>query len=221
MTRDKKPEQDDLFPAPTERRVTLREDACLLPCFAAGAAPELLLAVRDVEAAAPFRHMVTPGGFRMSVAMTNCGRVGWVTDRSGYRYEALDPISKRPWPALPSVFMRLAAEAAAEAGFERFQPDCCLINRYAPGTRLSLHQDKNERDFRQPIVSIALGLPAVFLFGGDHRSDGVRRIGLRSADVMVWGGNARLAYHGIAAVPDGTHPLTGRYRINLTFRNAL
>lgn len=157
----------------------------------------------------------------MSVAMTNCGGAGWLSDRSGYRYDAIDPASGAPWPPIPAVFHRLAVGAADRAGFHDFAPDVCLINRYEPGAKLSLHQDKDERDFTAPIVSVSLGLPAVFLWGGLRRSDRPRRIRLESGDVVVWGGPARLVYHGVAPLADGEHPLTGRYRINLTFRKAL
>jgi alkylated DNA repair protein (DNA oxidative demethylase) len=198
----------------------LAEGAVLLRGFAAERTPELLGALEEIEARAPFRHMVTLGGFRMSVAMTNCGRVGWVSDRSGYRYAAHDPESGLPWPEMPRVFADLARQAASAAGFE-FEPDCCLINRYAPGTKLSLHQDKDEQDFTAPIVSVSLGLPAVFLWGGLKRSERPRRIRVESGDLAVWGGAARLTYHGIAPLADGEHPATGRARINLTFRKAL
>jgi alkylated DNA repair protein (DNA oxidative demethylase) len=157
----------------------------------------------------------------MSVAMTNCGRAGWVTDRKGYRYTSTDPETGRPWPAIPLIFEDLAMRAAAAAGFTGFAPDACLMNRYEPGTRLSLHRDENERDLTAPIVSVSLGLPAVFLFGGSSRSDRPRRIRLESGDVVVWGGPERLVYHGVAQLADGDDPVTGRCRINLTFRKAL
>jgi DNA oxidative demethylase len=171
-------------------------------------------------AQAPFRHMVTPGGHVMSVAMTNCGSAGWVTDRSGYRYDAADPEAGKPWPAMPASFRSLAGAAAAEAGFSGFAPDACLINRYAPGARMSLHQDRDETDFGAPIVSVSLGLSATFLFGGLQRSDRPRRYRLEHGDVVVWGGPARLAFHGVAPLADGEHALMGRLRINLTFRKA-
>ena len=180
----------------------------------------LLAALQEVVILAPFRHMITPGGYRMSVAMTNCGSVGWVTDRSGYRYDAIDPVSGNCWPAMPTAFSDLAADAAARAGFGGFSPDACLINRYAPGARLSLHQDKNERDFDAPIVSVSLGLPAVFLFGGVRRSDRPRRVPLTHGDVVVWGGPARLRYHGVMPLEEGCNFALGRYRLNLTFRKA-
>ena len=169
----------------------LAEGAVVLRGFAAAATPELLAALNLITETAPFRHMVTPGGFRMSVAMTNCGRVGWVSDRGGYRYSTVDPETQQPWPAMPPVFQDLARQAAASAGYD-FEPDCCLVNRYEPGTKLSLHQDRDEQDFTAPIVSVSLGLPAVFLFGGTRRSDRSRRIRLDSGDVVVWGGIARL-----------------------------
>lgn len=201
-------------------REPLCPGAAVLRGFALPAEAELLAALREVTAAAPFRHMITPGGFRMSVAMTNCGALGWVTDRSGYRYEALDPESGRPWPALPPAFAKLAAEAAASAGFSGFEPDACLLNRYEPGARLSLHQDQDERDFTQPIVSVSLGLPATFLFGGPRRADKPARVPLAHGDVVVFGGPARLRHHGVAPIAQAEHPLLGTQRVNLTLRRA-
>jgi alkylated DNA repair protein (DNA oxidative demethylase) len=199
----------------------LAEGATLLRGFARPQMSGLLAAVQQVAAAAPFRHMVTPGGYRMSVAMTNCGAAGWVTDRAGYRYDPIDPLSGQPWPAMPPAFRHLAARAAAACGFPGFVPDACLINRYEPSARLSLHQDKDERDSAQPIVSVSLGLPAIFLFGGPQRGDRPRRIRIESGDVAVWGGPARFAFHGIDPLAEGEDPLTGRCRINLTLRRAL
>ena len=164
--------------------------------------------------------MVTPSGHRMSVAMTNCGRAGWVSDETGYRYQTRDPLTGVTWPEMPDAFLTLAQTAARCSGFEHFFPDACLVNRYEPGARLTLHQDRNERDFNEPIVSVSLGLPATFLFGGITRKHRIRRIRLESGDVVVWGGPARLVYHGVASLADGEHPLTGPYRINLTFRKA-
>jgi alkylated DNA repair protein (DNA oxidative demethylase) len=210
----------DLFGGDGRER-TIAPGAALLAGFALADEAALLAALRGVVAAAPFRHMVTPGGHRMSVAMTNCGAVGWVTDRRGYRYDARDPETGRPWPAMPAAFRSLAERAADEAGFPAFAPDACLVNRYEPGAKLSLHQDKDERDLEAPIVSVSLGLPAVFVFGGHRRSDPTRRIPLRHGDVVVWGGPARLAYHGVLALKDGEHPLLGRMRVNLTFRTAV
>lgn len=172
-------------------------------------------------ARAPLRHLVTPGGYTMSVAMTNCGRLGWVSDRRGYRYEPLDPLSGLPWPEVPAFWDELARQAASEAGFTGFRPDACLVNRYLPGSRLSLHQDKDEADYCAPIVSVSFGLPAVFLFGTDQRGGSqVQRLRLIHGDVVVWGGPARLAFHGVAPLAEGEHRLLGRQRINLTFRRA-
>ncbi len=210
----------DLF-AGTIRDEKLAEGAVLLGGFALADVAALRDAVRDIAATAPFRHMVTPGGRRMSVAITNCGDAGWVTDRYGYRYDRLDPDSAKPWPAMPPVFADLAARAAAAGGFPGFAPDACLINRYAPRARMSLHQDRDEQDFAQPIVSVSLGLPATFLFGGAKRADKPKRILLQHGDVVVWGGPARLFFHGIAPLKAGDHPALGAERINLTFRKAL
>ena len=194
--------------------------AIVLRGFADGCARELLRAVEQVSVVAPFRHMVTPGGHTMSVAMTNCGDLGWVTDRGGYRYQATDPLTNRAWPAMPELLCTLATEAAEVASYAKFVPDACLINRYRPGARLSLHQDRNERSLDAPIVSVSLGLPAIFLFGSERRTDRPRRIPLEHADIVVWGGPTRLFFHGVGTLADGEHPLTGRYRINLTFRKA-
>ena len=201
-------------------RETLAEGAVLLRGFAKRGEAGLLAALREIEAAAPFRRMFTPGGHQMSVAMTNCGCYGWVTDRSGYRYDGADPQSGKPWPEMPAVFRELADSAAREAGFAGFAPDACLINRYEPGARMSLHQDRDEKDFSAPIVSVSLGLPAIFLFGGMKRSDKPQRYRLEHGDVVVWGGPSRLFFHGIAPLADGEHQLLGRRRINLTFRKA-
>jgi alkylated DNA repair protein (DNA oxidative demethylase) len=176
--------------------------------------------VRTVATAAPFRHMQTPGGYSMSVAMTNCGAFGWVSDPSGYRYSPTDPETCAPWPAMPAAFVDLARGAADALGFEGFVPDACLLNRYVPGARLTLHQDKDERDFRAPIVSVSLGVPAVFLFGGLKRKDRPLRVPLEHGDVVVWGGGARLRYHGVAKLEESCHAFAGDVRINLTLRRA-
>jgi len=199
---------------------SLSPGAVILRYFAVPYEAALLAALNHVTAKAPFRHMVTPGGFRMSVAMTNCGALGWVTDRIGYRYDAVDPESGNNWPEMPGGFLQLATRAAGEAGFSGFVPDACLVNRYEPGARLSLHQDKNERDFAQPIVSVSLGIPAVFLFGGLKRNDKTTHVPVVHGDVIVWGGPARFRYHGVMPLKEDCHPLTGSYRINLTFRRA-
>lgn len=198
----------------------LAPGAALLAGFVLADEGALLADLRAVTDAAPFRHMVTPGGFRMSVGMTSCGTLGWVSDETGYRYAREDPETGRPWPAMPASFTSLAGRAAAAAGFARFEPDSCLINRYDPGARLTLHQDRNERDYGAPIVSVSLGLPAVFLFGGDRRGDRALRVPLFHGDVVVWGGAARLRYHGVAPLAPGVHPALGPRRINLTFRKA-
>ncbi|HYG85917.1 MAG TPA: DNA oxidative demethylase AlkB [Azospirillum sp.] len=210
----------DLF-VDAPRDLPLADGAMLLGGFARPVVGELLDALARVLEDAPFRHMVTPGGWPMSVAMTNCGDVGWVTDRTGYRYDPIDPESGRRWPAMPDVFADLATRAAAAAGFDGFVADACLINRYDPGARLSLHQDRNERDFASPIVSVSLGLPATFLWGGMKRTDKPRRVTLTHGDVVVWGGPARMTFHGVMPLADGEHPLVGRRRFNFTFRHAL
>jgi DNA oxidative demethylase len=213
----------DLFDSVGDLRASqeaIVEGAILLRGFVRPVESELISALRAITEQAPFRHMQTPGGHRMSVAMTNCGGFGWITDRGGYRYDALDPRSGKPWPAMPPVFCDLAARAADSAGFVGFAPDACLINRYAPGARMSLHQDRDETDFSNPIVSVSLGLPAIFLFGGLKRSDKPQRFRLEHGDVVVWGGPARLVFHGVAPLADGEHVLLGRQRINLTFRKA-
>jgi alkylated DNA repair protein (DNA oxidative demethylase) len=198
----------------------MAEGAVLLRGFARPCETELIASLHEIEAQAPFRHMQTPGGHAMSVAMTNCGAFGWTTDRSGYRYDGNDPQSGQPWPVMPQVFYDLATQAAARAGFPGFAPDACLINRYEPGARMSLHQDRDEQDFKNPIVSVSLGLPAIFLFGGLKRSDKPARYRLEHGDVVVWGGPSRLFFHGVASLADGEHGLLGRQRINLTFRRA-
>jgi DNA oxidative demethylase len=206
--------------APRAVHEELAPGASLLRAFAAPPAQAVLEELHELTARSPFRCMTTPGGFRMSVAMTNCGDVGWVTDTSGYGYAALDPVSGAPWPPLPRIFHELATAAAAAAGFSAFAPDACLISRYQPGARLSLHQDKDECDLDSPIVSVSLGLPAVFLLGGHHRSDRPRRIELEHGDVVVWGGPARLRYHGVLPLKEGQHSVLGRHRVNLSFRRA-
>jgi alkylated DNA repair protein (DNA oxidative demethylase) len=209
---------DQLLPALPDE--VLGEGAIVLRGFAKDIEPALLCAVDDVIAQAPLRHMITPGGFRMSVAMTNCGPLGWVSSRSGYRYDPVDPESGSRWPGMPSVFTSLARRAASAAGFDHFEPDACLINRYAPETKLSLHQDRDEHDKHSPIVSVSLGLPAIFLWGGNARSDKTRKISLEHGDVVVWGGPSRFDFHGIAPLAAGQHATLGAQRINITFRRA-
>jgi alkylated DNA repair protein (DNA oxidative demethylase) len=198
----------------------LASGAAILRGFALPQESEVIAALNGVATKSPFRHMVTPGGHRMSVAMTNCGALGWVTDKKGYRYEARDPETHTMWPPMPECFLRLGVSAAAEAGSPSFVPDACLINRYEVGAKMSLHQDQDEHDFNQPIVSVSLGLPATFLFGGAKRNDKTLRVAVTHGDVVVWGGPARLNYHGVLPLKAGVHPLLGSYRFNLTFRKA-
>ncbi|MEO7128597.1 MAG: DNA oxidative demethylase AlkB [Rhodoferax sp.] len=208
-------------PVRDQSNLYLEPGPMVLHAFAAAEAPALLAAIERVAQAAPWRHMTTVRGWRMSVAMTNCGEAGWLSDRSGYRYDAVDPQTSRPWPGLPSIFADLAMRAARAGGFENFVPDACLINRYEPGARLSLHKDRNERDFAEPIVSVSLGVPATFLWGGTARADRTRRLHLEHGDVMVWGGPARLNFHGVDTLRADANALTGNVRFNLTFRRAL
>ena len=224
MTRASRASQQELFDSGAPQaggREQLDPGAFVLRAFAWDEAPALLDAIEVVAHSAPFRHMTVAHGLRMSVAMTNCGDAGWLSDRSGYRYDAIDPETNRPWPAIPDVFAHLAERAAGAGGFEGFAPDACLINRYEPSTRLTLHQDRDEQDFGAPIVSVSLGVPATFLWGGAARAFRPRRVRLDHGDVVVWGGPARLNFHGIDTLREGHHPLTGSARFNLTFRRAL
>lgn len=224
MRSDDTPITLDLFAdeTPTTPGLTeqIGEQAFVLRGFALPWLERLLPALEAVLLAAPFRQMVTPGGFTMSVALSSCGALGWTTDRSGYRYTAQDPQTGQPWPDMPAVFRELAQAAARQAHFEHFEPDACLINRYVPGARMSLHQDKNERCLSAPIVSMSLGLPAVFQFGGFERSDKSLRVPLFHGDIVIWGGVDRLRYHGVLPLKQGQHPKLGAQRINLTFRTA-
>jgi alkylated DNA repair protein (DNA oxidative demethylase) len=214
----------DLFADPDVRQPAkaerIGEQSFVLRGFALPWIERLLPALERVLLAAPFRQMVTPGGFTMSVGLSSCGTLGWTTDRTGYRYTRIDPQTGQPWPEMPAVFLELAQAAALEAGFSDFIPDSCLINRYVPGARMSLHQDKNERSYSAPIVSVSLGLPAMFLFGGHERSDKSQRVPLFHGDIVVWGGVDRLRYHGILPLKDGQHSQLGAQRINFTFRTA-
>lgn len=213
----------DLFDGADEVRPSrepIAEGALLLRGFARPIQHDLVRAIDGIVAASPFRHLVTPGGYTMSVAMTNCGSLGWVSDRNGYRYDATDPDSGKLWPTMPPIFRELAGQAAAQAGFPGFRPEACLVNRYEPGAKLSLHQDRDEKNYDAPIVSVSLGLPANFLWGGLKRADKTVRYRLEHGDVVVWGGPSRLVFHGVAPLADGEHPLLGRRRINLTFRKA-
>lgn len=208
---------DDVQPPASE---ALGQEAVLLRAYALASVDALLAGLEDVLAREPFRTVYTPGGLPMSVQLSGCGDCVWVSDRQGYRYEPRHPASGRPWPAMPDAWRALAQDAAMQAGFPGFVPDTCLINRYTPGSRLSLHQDKDERDFSAPIVSVSLGLPARFVFGGLTRNAPAQRWPLFHGDVVVWGGADRLRYHGVLPLHDGHHPLLGRQRINLTFRRA-
>ncbi len=225
MTRSDLAAQGDLFDRATPLignggALQLEPGAVVLRGYATEEAPALLAAIAHVTQAAPLRCMTTARGWRMSVAMSNCGHAGWLSDPSGYRYDAVDPLTGRPWPAMPACFASLAARAALAAGFAHFEPDACLINRYAPGARLSLHQDRNEQDFDAPIVSVSLGVPASFLWGGAARAHRPQRVRLEHGDTVVWGGPARLNFHGIDTLRDDHHALTGNLRFNLTFRRA-
>jgi alkylated DNA repair protein (DNA oxidative demethylase) len=214
----------DLFsaagPAEQPKDEAIAPGAMLLRGFALPFVEDILRALNDIAIQAPFRHMTTRWGAVMSVAMTNCGEVGWLTDRAGYRYDRIDPETDRPWPDMPACFRALTSRAADQTGYPGFVPDACLINRYTPGTRLTLHQDRDERDYAHPIVSVSLGLPATFQFGGPKRRDPVRMFPVRHGDVVVWGGVSRLSYHGVAELKSGEHMLLGNRRINLTFRRA-
>jgi alkylated DNA repair protein (DNA oxidative demethylase) len=210
----------DLFADEQPWQEPLAPGAVVLRRLAVAGAATLLHDIEAVAALSPFRHMVTPGGYTMSVAMTSCGGLGWTTNDRGYLYSPVDPVTQRPWPPIPEAFHALCHEAAIAAGYPDFQPDACLINRYAPGAKLSLHQDKDEPNLRAPIVSVSLGLPAIFQFGGLQRNDPLKRLMLEHGDVVVWGGESRLFYHGIQPLKLGQHPLTGEYRYNLTFRRA-
>ncbi|UXL40787.1 DNA oxidative demethylase AlkB [Pseudomonas fragi] len=217
MSLDLFAEQDLQQPARVER---IGDQAYVLRGFALPALTQLLAALDGVLRQSPLRQMQTPGGFTMSARLSSCGDLGWASDRDGYRYSPVDPLSAQPWPALPAAFLTLARTAAEAAGFNGFVPDACLINSYAPGAKMSLHQDKNERSFTAPIVSISLGLPATFQFGGFQRSATTQRISLFHGDIVVWGGVDRLRYHGVLPIKPGHHSLLGEQRINITLRQA-
>ncbi|MCX8956554.1 DNA oxidative demethylase AlkB [Erwinia psidii] len=210
----------DLFSEESPWAEPLAEGAMILRRRARDEARQLLSLLEAVAAKNPFHHRITPGGHRMSVAMTNCGDFGWSTDARGYQYSKRDSLNAHQWPAMPAPFRALATACAAEAGFTNFNPDACLINRYEPGAKLTLHQDKDEQDLKQPIVSVSLGLPAVFQFGGFSRDDATQRVLLEHGDIVVWGGPSRLRFHGILPLKPGIHALTGAFRYNLTFRRA-
>lgn len=210
----------DLFSEEAPWAEPLADGAVILRRWAREEAGNLMRLVEEVSSQNPFHHRITPGGHRMSVAMTNCGDFGWSSDARGYQYSERDSATGHRWPAMPDLFRRFASQCAGEAGFPQFTPDACLINRYEPGAKLTLHQDKDEQDLKQPIVSVSLGLPAVFQFGGFERGDATQRVLLEHGDVVVWGGPSRLRFHGILPLKPGIHPLTGAFRFNLTFRRA-
>lgn len=209
-----------LFPSEPRTRAIepLGSGAAILRAQVQGEEAPILRAVEEIAAQSPFRHLITPGGHRMSVAMTNCGALGWVSDRRGYRYAAIDPLTGKPWPSMPAAFAQLAAKAAQLVGYSRYAPEACLINRYEPRTQLSLHVDQDEEDASAPIVSVSLGTSATFLWGGLRRADRPKRIAVHSGDIVVWGGESRFIYHGVAPLAEQWHPLTASMRINLTFR---
>jgi len=209
----------DLFAHEPQQKVA--EGAWLLRGFALAFTSELLFEIQQVIAQAPLRTMHTPSGLPLSVQTTSCGDAGWVSDAYGYRYARRNSFAQKRWPAMPKAFSTLAQQAASAAGFKHYVPDSCLINVYNVGAKMSLHQDKNEKDFSQPIVSVSLGLPATFLLGGLARENATQKIQLIHGDIIVWGGPARLFFHGVLPIKAGRHPLLGERRINLTFRNAL
>lgn len=211
----------DDFAEINPRRIELAENAVILRGYTTDFAADLIESIEEIITQAPLRQMQTQNGYTMSVRTTSCGVLGWVSDAKGYRYEHIDPSTGQHWPPMPQAFLELANNAAIEAGFNEFTPDSCLINSYEAGSKLSLHQDKNERDFSAPIVSVSLGLPAIFLFGGNQRTERPQRYRLEHGDVAVWGGVSRLAFHGIEPLIDGVHSLTGKQRINLTFRKVM
>ena len=199
---------------------TITDDAVVLRQYLVNRSDELAEAIKTIEAKAPFRHMKTAGGFTMSAAITGCGDYGWISDRQGYRYSKVDPVTAQPWPEMPEVLKTIGKECARKAGYSDYNPDACLINRYSPGAKMSLHQDKDERDFTAPIVSISLGVPATFLFGGQQRADKTIKVPVMHGDVVVWGGTSRLFFHGVSTIKSAYHPFWGESRINITFRVA-
>jgi alkylated DNA repair protein (DNA oxidative demethylase) len=210
----------DLFNDMPFSKLEIVKDAYLLKAYALANDKVLITDLESIISQAPLRHMMTKMGFTMSAAMTNCGTLGWLSDRKGYRYAVKDPLTNQPWPFMPASFQQLAILAAAEAGFNDFKPDACLINQYRVGASMGLHQDRNELDIHQPVVSVSFGIPAIFQFGGLTRADKTIKIPLEHGDVVVWGGESRLYFHGIAPLKMQTHPVLGAYRYNLTFRKA-
>ena len=212
----------DLFAPPTPEPIAVGPDAWLLKGFAHAQADDLIAQIGQIEQQTAFRHQVTPGGHAMSSAQCSCGTYGWITDKRGYRYTTEDPLTDKPWPAMPASFRELAARAAAEVGFDGFDPQSCLINRYQTGAGMGLHQDKDEQDLAAPIVSVTLGAPITFLFGGLLRAEKPSRWLLEHGDVVVWGGVSRLYFHGVAPLGKrASHAATGAVRYNLTFRRVV
>lgn len=207
-----------LFALP--QKLEIIKDVYLLSGFVAPFEAQILTDLNAIILAAPLRQMMTPSGFSMSVTTTSCGQLGWVSDKKGYRYSQVDPVSNQLWPAMPDSFRQLAQHAAVTAGFASFDPDACLINCYQPSTKMGLHQDKDEQDFTQPIVSVSLGVPAIFQMGGFARTDKALKLPLYHGDVLVWGGESRLRFHGVLPIKAENHPAFGERRINLTFRKA-
>ncbi|MFT9256855.1 MAG: DNA oxidative demethylase AlkB [Acetobacter sp.] len=207
-----------LLPDTRPSRMMLDDGALVLPGFITPEATHLLRIIEQVAAFAPFRQMATPGGGTMSAAMTGCGAAVWVTDHTGYRYTSHDPLTRQPWPAMPPLLAELGEQAAQAAGFTGFTPNTALLNRYAPGSRMGLHQDRDEGECSQPVVSFSLGRSAIFQWGGARRTDPVRTVILHHGDAVVWGGPARLFFHGIKPLGHETHPLTGDLRYNITLR---
>lgn len=207
-------------PNSTSTLKPIANESFILPGFANTNTNTLLAAINSVIELAPLRQMRTPGGFEMAARITNCGYFGWVTDKQGYRYQTTDPETGLPWPAMPELIYQLAVDAASACGFDHFTPDVCLINCYQPGAGMGLHQDKDEKDFSAPIVSISLGVPAIFLFGGNKRQDKPCAHLLKNGDIVVWGGQDRLRFHGVQPIKLAHHPMTGQKRFNLTIRQA-
>ncbi|THJ30850.1 DNA oxidative demethylase AlkB [Lampropedia aestuarii] len=211
----------DLFAdSPEEQRVALGPQAVVLRQKASPLAAELVARIEDVLQHSPLYQMATPGGKPLSVRTTSCGTHGWSSDPTGYSYVRHHPLTDQAWPEIPAAWSALATEAAQEAGFAQFAPDTCLINQYGLDSKMALHQDRSEQDLRQPVVSISLGMSALFLWGGMQRSDKPAHVLLHHGDMVVWGGVDRLRFHGIKHLTGAPHPQLGAMRYNLTLRRA-